>query len=91
MTARASEPLDQPVLVLEESQEPMTIATDGTAMGTIKVSKPGRYHLSSRVAGELVALTDDYEISVINDAEPTVEIVKPGRDWRASSVEEVPS
>lgn len=90
LTARASEPLDQPVLVLEESQEPMSIATNGEAMGTIKVSKPGRYHLSSRVAGELVALTDDYEISVIDDAEPTVEIVKPGRDWRASSVEEVP-
>jgi hypothetical protein len=98
LTVRASEPLEQPVLVLDESQVVMTAnksegaagASGSASVGALTVTKPGRYHLSSRVAGELVALTDDYDIAVIKDEPPTVEIVKPGRDWRASSVEEVP-
>jgi hypothetical protein len=96
LTVRASEPLDQPVLVLDESQIAMS-ANAGTAnsgvptsVAALTVTKPGRYHLSSRVAGELVALTDDYDIAVVKDEPPTIEIVKPGRDWRATSVEEVP-
>ncbi len=33
--------------------------------------------------------TDDYLIEVIADNKPVVKVVKPGRDWRASNIEEV--
>jgi len=37
-----------------------------------------------------VALSDEYAIEVVPDEKPTIEIRKPGRDWRATSIEEVP-
>src|SRR5690606_32996971 len=36
-----------------------------------------------------VKLTDDYFITVEPDNKPVVKIVRPGRDWRASNIEEV--
>jgi len=38
-----------------------------------------------------VRLSDDYLIKVTPDNKPEVKIVKPGRDWTASSIEEVAS
>ena len=35
-------------------------------------------------------LTEDYFITAVPDRSPKVEILEPGRDWRASSIEEVP-
>ncbi len=35
-------------------------------------------------------LTPDYVIDLVIDEKPTVEIVKPGRDYRATNIEEVP-
>ena len=34
-------------------------------------------------------LTDDYLIELIPDDKPVVKVLKPGRDWRASNIEEV--
>jgi hypothetical protein len=36
-----------------------------------------------------VKLTDDYLITVVPDKKPVVKVLKPGRDWRASNIEEV--
>ena len=54
------------------------------------VTKPGRYQIGARVANEFVALSDEYAIEIVPDEKPTIEIRKPGRDWRATSIEEVP-
>ena len=37
-----------------------------------------------------MALSDEYTIEIVADEKPTIEIRKPGRDWRATSIEEVP-
>ena len=42
------------------------------------------------MANEFVPLSDEYAIEVVPDEKPTIEIRKPGRDWRATSIEEVP-
>ena len=60
------------------------------SIGAIAVTKPGRYQIGARVANEFVALSDEYTIEVVPDEKPTIEIRKPGRDWRATSIEEVP-
>ncbi|HTE40535.1 MAG TPA: hypothetical protein VK629_06890, partial [Steroidobacteraceae bacterium] len=86
---KASEPLVDPVLIIDKKPSDMT-AQATKSDGTLTVAKPARYHLASRVAGEMVALTDEYDITPINDEPPTIEIAKPGRDARASSIEEVP-
>ena len=61
-----------------------------SSTGAIVVTKPGRYQIGARVANEFVALSDEYAIEVVPDEKPTIEIRKPGRDWRATSIEEVP-
>ena len=85
----ADAPLQAPVIAVGENTTQMQ--TDGTsAAGTIELRAPGTYRISSKVADEWVALTDDYPIEIVEDTKPSVEIRRPGRDWQASSIEEVP-
>jgi hypothetical protein len=85
----ANAPLNSPVVVVDGKQVAMD-SEGGAATGSIKVEKAGTYRISARVADELVPLTDEYTIQLLNDEKPTVAIEKPGRDWRATSIEEVP-
>ena len=81
--------LESPVVVLDG--KPVAMQKNGAASdGSITVTKPGSYHIAARVADELVALTDDYRIEVVPDEKPSIEIEKPGRDYRATNIEEVP-
>ena len=45
--------------------------------------------MSTLFNGDAVTLTDDYLITLIPDNKPVVKVLKPGRDWRASNIEEV--
>jgi hypothetical protein len=85
----ADAPLDSPVLILDGTTGALTREGNANA-GNIAVKKPGRYQIAARVANEVVPLTDEYTIEVVDDEKPTIEIIKPGRDWRATSIEEVP-
>lgn len=81
--------LESPVVVLDG--KPVAMQQNGAASdGSITVAQSGNYHIAARVANELVALTDDYRIEVVPDEQPSIEIDKPGRDYRATSIEEVP-
>jgi hypothetical protein len=62
---------------------------DGVSSATLEVAKDGEYFVSTLFNGDSVKLTDDYLISLIADNKPVVKVVKPGRDWRASNIEEV--
>src|SRR5688572_8018930 len=85
----ADAPLDAPALIVGgQSQELEN--KDGASVGNIVVSDPGSYQIGARVADEFVALSDEYKIEIVTDEKPTVQIRKPGRDWRATSIEEVP-
>ncbi|HEY5757028.1 MAG TPA: hypothetical protein VIU34_14445 [Steroidobacter sp.] len=85
----ADAPLDAPALIVDGSSQ--ELAHDGAAnVGTIAVNEPGKYQIGARVADEFVALSDEYTIEIVADEKPTIEIRKPGRDWRATSIEEVP-
>ncbi|HKS57312.1 MAG TPA: hypothetical protein VJS12_18595 [Steroidobacteraceae bacterium] len=85
----ADGPLDAPALIVDGQTG--ELAQQGKmATGEIVVKKPGRYQIGARVANEFVPLSDEYVIEVIPDEKPTIEIRKPGRDWRATSIEEVP-
>lgn len=85
----ADAPLDSPAVVIDGNTAAMN-EEGATNIGSIAVKNAGNYHISARVAGELVALTDDYSIEIIPDEKPSIDIQKPGRDWRATSIEEVP-
>jgi len=82
-------PLDAPLLVVDEKGQPLA-QQGNVGRGELTVSQPGQYRIGARFAGEIVALTDNYRIAVTPDEKPTVEIRRPGRDYQASSIEEVP-
>lgn len=85
----ADAPLDAPALIVDGRSQELQRA--GAAnVGTIEVDEPGSYQIGARVADEFVALSDEYTIEIVADEKPTIEIRKPGRDWRATSIEEVP-
>jgi hypothetical protein len=82
-------PLESPKLMVNGEAWPLT--AEGTkASGMMVVKGGGTYRVGATVANELVALTDEHQISLIEDEKPTIEVEKPGRDWYANAVEEVP-
>jgi len=47
------------------------------------------YHVAAKDAGEIVRLSDDYFIEARKDNPPTVTINRPGKDAKATPIEEV--
>ena len=77
--------LDDGLLVVGEQELPLR----GNRV-EIEVEEDSVYHVAAVYRGERVRLTEDYFITAVPDRGPKVEILEPGRDWRASSIEEVP-
>lgn len=85
----ADAPLQAPALIVDGQHQ--ELSNEGRAsVGNIAVADPGTYQIGARVADEFVALSDEYKIEIVADEKPTIQIRKPGRDWRATSIEEVP-
>jgi len=75
-------------LIVDDQIIPLDV--DGnTATVTFTVTQDGQYFVAARVGGEQIRLTDDYFITLLDDEIPRIEFARPGRDWSASSIEEV--
>ena len=75
-------------LIVDDQVIPLDI--DGNmATATFTVAQDGQYFVAAKVGGEQIRLTDDYFITLIDDEIPRIEFARPGRDWSASSIEEV--
>lgn len=57
--------------------------------GTIAMAKDGAYHVAGTADGKQVRLSEDYFIATDKAEPPQIAIQKPGRDYRASPIEEV--
>ena len=65
-------------------------AGDGTWLGTLEVVREGYYEIElARTDGDLVSASPQYTIDVLTDQSPSVSFSKPGRDTRASPIEEL--
>jgi uncharacterized protein DUF4175 len=63
---------------------------DGTWSGSLRVEEEGFYEIELAMAdGTLVPASPQYTIDVLDDQPPSVSFSKPGRDFRASPIEEV--
>jgi len=85
---RTDRPLSDAELVVNGESLTMS-SSDLLATATLEVSDEGEYYVSTLFNGDPVRLSDTYFIDVVPDNRPAVTIVKPGRDWRASNIEEV--
>ncbi len=81
-------PLPSGVLVLNGESQDLDII-ERTATGTFEILEDGQYYIAAELGGELVRLSEDYFIRVMEDGKPEIKINRPGRDWTASSIEEV--
>jgi hypothetical protein len=84
-----SAPLDSPTLKVNGASA--ELKREGNwSRGTLELKEEGTYRIHAKVGDEHVPLTDEYRIALVEDQKPTIEIARPGRDWQASSIEEVP-
>jgi len=75
-------------LIVNDQAVPLSVENT-RATASFDVSEDGQYFVAAAVGGERIRLTDDYFVTLLEDAEPRVEFARPGRDWNASRVEEV--
>ena len=83
---------DQPLngAELMVNGETLAMTTAGAvATATLEVEEDGEYFVSTFFNEDPVRLTDDYFIDVVPDNKPVVKVIRPGRDWKASNIEEV--
>jgi hypothetical protein len=84
----ADAPLPNAALIQDGAEHTVNV-TGAQGSGQLAVNADGRYYVAARIGGEQVRLSDDYLIKVQPDAKPQVTIQRPGKDWSASSIEEV--
>lgn len=68
---------------------PLTAGPDGVLTGTLAVDKPGFYKIELQGPDGPVLASPDYNIDVLTDMPPSIRFTKPGRDSRATPIEEV--
>ncbi len=76
--------LDGGLLVVGEDEIPVR-----GNRAEIEIQEDSVYHVAAMYRDERVRLTEDFFITAVPDEKPEVKILEPGRDWRASSIEEV--
>jgi len=81
-------PLPSGVLVLNGESSELEIV-DRTGMGLFNIAEDGQYYIAAKLGNELVRLSEDYFIRVLEDGKPDIKFTRPGRDLSASNIEEV--
>ena len=76
-------------LLVDGEAVELTDEGDGTWTASLTVEHEGYYEVAlARAGGELVPASPQYMIDVLTDQPPSVSFSKPGRDERASPIEE---
>jgi hypothetical protein len=91
LLVHSSVPADKGRVVIGEgSSLPLTANPDGTLGGALDVRDDGVYRIDlATPSGAMIAASPQYTIDVLADEPPTVSFAKPGRDLRATSIDEV--
>jgi hypothetical protein len=83
-------PLSNGILMLDDgSKIYLRSGAGGMLVASVPIEKDGMYHVAAIENAEDVRLSEDYFIEAMKDRPPEVKIVRPGRDFRASPIEEV--
>ena len=81
-------PLAAGVLRIDDAHNVDLVAGSTKSHGQLDVAQDGLYYVAALYRGEVVRLSDDYRIEATPDRPPAPKLV-PGRDVRATSIEEV--
>ncbi|MDX1404821.1 MAG: DUF4175 family protein [Woeseiaceae bacterium] len=88
VTLTADRPMTPGELIVNDQAIPLEVEGN-SATASFTVTDDGQYFIAAKVGGEQIRLTDDYFITRLDDEIPRIEFARPGRDWSASSIEEV--
>lgn len=92
LTITTDQPLPDGMLVLDPGQ-PIALQAVGKDRykASLPMPKDGVYHVAARLPGDdaPTRLTEDYFIAAPPPAPPQIALTRPGRDYRASPIEEV--
>jgi hypothetical protein len=85
-----SGPLRDGMLTLDDGKQVHLTGGEGNHYkGTIHMAQDGAYHVAATDEGQSVRLSEDYFIATNKANPPNIAIDRPGRDYRASPIEEV--
>ncbi|MGA2266844.1 MAG: hypothetical protein ABSH44_00110 [Bryobacteraceae bacterium] len=83
-------PLSTGAILLDDgSKLALRQGAAGELVASVPIQKDGLYHVAAVENGEDVRLTEDYFIEAQKVRPPEVRISRPGRDFRATPIEEV--
>jgi hypothetical protein len=83
-------PLRDGQLTLDSGQTIHLVDGEGNKyQGSIHMEKDGAYHIAATDQGQPVRLSEDYFIATDKAMPPEIAVQRPGRDYRASPIEEV--
>ena len=82
-------PLADGLIQVDDGREAEMAAAELKSAGRIEVLEDGRYFIAAVYKGENVRISEDYFITLVPDRKPTIKAVHPGRDYQATSIEEV--
>ncbi|HLH17307.1 MAG TPA: hypothetical protein VKX45_08805 [Bryobacteraceae bacterium] len=90
VAVQTDRPLASGALLLDDGTKiPLRSGPGGLLVASVPIRKDGLYHVAAIENGEDVRLTEDYFIEAQKDQPPEVKITRPGRDFRATPIEEV--
>ena len=89
ITFNTDKPLQQPELLHNEIAAGATTVSELQYQANIVVTQDGDYQLLELQDGNQIPLSPKYQISVIDDVQPTIAFDRPGSDWSATPIEEV--
>jgi hypothetical protein len=90
VAVQTDRPLANGALLLDDgSKIALRSGPEGMLVASVPINKDGLYHVAAVENGEDVRLTEDYFIEAQKDQPPEIKITRPGRDYRASPIEEV--
>src|ERR1022692_967626 len=83
-------PLASGILMMDDgSKLTLRNGPDGILMATVPILRDGQFHIAALEGGEDVRLSEDYFIEAQRDKPPEIKMTRPGRDFKASPIEEV--
>ena len=78
------------IVVEDQDSLPLVLGEDGTLTGSLKVARDGLYRIVfESLEGDAVVGSPDFLIDVLSDQPPMISFRKPGRDIKATNIEEV--
>ena len=90
VAVQTDKPLSTGAILLDDGSK-LALRQSGAneLVASVPIRKDGLYHVAAVESGEDVRLSEDYFIEAQKERPPEVKIARPGRDFKATPIEEV--